>query len=36
MMKDEEGVKRVMRAVLKMTKLDIKKLQQAYDEREAA
>ena len=36
LMKDQEGVKRVMRAVLKMTKLDIKKLQQAYDQREAA
>jgi hypothetical protein len=29
-------VKRVMRAVLEMTKLDIRKLQQAYDQREAA
>ncbi len=36
MMKDREGVKRVMRAVLKMTKLDIKELQQAYEQREAA
>ncbi len=36
LMKDQEGVKRVMRAVLKMTKLDIKKLQQAYEQREAA
>ena len=36
LMKDKEGVKRVMRAVLKMTKLDIKKLQQAYEQREAA
>jgi predicted 3-demethylubiquinone-9 3-methyltransferase (glyoxalase superfamily) len=36
MMKDKEGVKRVMRAVLKMTKLDIKKLQEAYDQRKAA
>ncbi len=36
LMKDQEGVKRVMRAVLKMTKLDIKMLQQAYDRREAA
>jgi predicted 3-demethylubiquinone-9 3-methyltransferase (glyoxalase superfamily) len=36
LMKDQEGVKRVMRAVLKMTKLDIKKLQEAYDQRKAA
>ena len=36
LMKDQEGVKRVMRAVLKMAKLDIQKLQQAYDQREAA
>ena len=36
LMKDREGVKRVMKAVLKMTKLDIKKLQEAYDQREAA
>jgi predicted 3-demethylubiquinone-9 3-methyltransferase (glyoxalase superfamily) len=36
LMKDQEGVERVMRAVLKMTKLDIQKLQEAYDQREAA
>ncbi len=36
LMKDREGAKRVMKAVLKMTKLDMKKLQQAYDQREAA
>ncbi len=36
LMKDREGLKRVMRAVLKMTKLDIRKLQQAYEQREAA
>ncbi len=36
MMKDKEGVKRVMQAVLKMSKLDIKKLQEAYELRKAA
>ncbi len=36
LMKDREGLKRVMRAVLTMTKLDIKKLVQAYGQREAA
>ncbi len=36
LMKDKEGLKRVMRAVLKMDKLDIKELQQAYERREAA
>ncbi len=36
LMKDREGLKRVMRAVLTMTKLNIKELLQAYEQREAA